>query len=533
MPETDPDFIIIGAGAAGCTLAREILDRRLGSMLLVEAGSIPRSSRLRIPSDYLKTFGSPWDWNYRTLPQDRLGQRTIRWPAGRALGGSTSINAMIWIEPDARDFETWQGMAGPAWSLKHIETAFQRLREWLDASHLPTLPPLHPSMRRLLDASAERGWSAPCYPSGFDRPRIGIEAYRRMQSRGRRCSLWTLLEQEQHRLGSPIYPRLRILPDAKAMRLLFDGDKATGVRLASRNGEVIERRARRGVIVCSGTMETPRLLMASGLGPREELEWSGIACRTDLPELGENLQDHLVFPIVFRSDSPVSEQDRHRNARLQYARYRTGPRSSNLAELGGFFALSNTPDLWSDEARAEFQLHITPTHYLDPNPFGGRGEHVSFAVTPLHARSQGTLAIAKARGDWDPESPPPLAIDPQYLSVDSDRDGYLGAIEAVRDWIDRSEWQGWLGAEIFPKWKDRDRLASYVQRFTSTIYHYAGSCAMGTSATSCLNDSLQVRGVEGLWVCDASAMPRLVGCNPQASVAMMAVRLAEILAASL
>ena len=534
MSVRDPDFIIVGAGAAGCTLAREIVTRGLGSVLMLESGAVPRAGRLNVPSDYLKTFGSRWDWDHRTSSQKGLGQRVVRLPAGHALGGSTAINAMIWIEPDRRDFELWHREGGQQWCLASIDEAFTRLRTWLEAFHLPSLPPLHPRMQRLLEQSAQHAWVASSFPSGFDRPRLGIDAYRRMQSRGRRVSLWNLLARDRQRWPITTQQQLRVIPDTRVVRLLFDGDRTIGARCISSTGGIVERRANRGVLLCAGTVETPRLMMASGLGPRDDLQWSGIPCRLDLPELGKGLQDHLVFPIVYRLESKSnastrSESDRQREARLQYLRDRSGPRSSNLAELGGFLQLSKTKEVGSNSSVAQFQLHITPTHYLEPNPFGGRGEHVSFAVTPLQSGSRGSIELARAKGDWGAESLPPVTIDPDYLSKETDREEYLSAIEAVKDLISGSPWGEWLGQEVFPKWKDHERLASYLQRFTSTIYHYAGTCAMGSHKESCLNGSLQVRGVEQLWVCDASAMPRLVGCNPQASVAMMAVRLADMI----
>jgi choline dehydrogenase len=527
MTDTDPDFIIVGAGAAGCTLAREILVRGLGSVLLLESGSVPRSSRLRVPSDYLLAFGSPWDWGYLTAPQLKLGQRAIRLPAGHALGGSTSINAMIWIEPAPCDLEVWHRELGPAWSPQSIERAFQPVRTWLADSQLPTLPPLHPRMQRILDQSVEWGWNADCFPSGFQQPRGGIGAYRRMQHRGRRVSLWRLLEWEERKQRAVGRSLLTILPNTRALRLCFDGDRVVGVRLGSIAGQGPELRARRGVILCGGAIETPRLLMASGLGPREMLERSGIACRVDLPQLGSNLQDHLVFPIVYQSESLLATPERRRADRWQYATHRSGPRASNLAELGGFFVRSPT-NLWDNPPNGfDFQVHITPTHYLEPTPFAGHGDHVSFAVTPLRARSRGNLALAQARGGWDPETAPPLVIDPHYLAEECDRRDYLAAIEEVRNLIERSPWSSWIGREVFPKGRGNHRLGTYLERFASTIYHYAGTCAMGKSSTSCLNESMEVHGVDHLWVCDASAMPHLVGCNPQASVAMMAVRLAD------
>jgi len=534
MSVTDPDFIIVGAGAAGCTLAREIVTRGLGSVLMLESGAAPRSSRLHVPSDYLKTFRSRWDWDHHTSSQKGLGQRVVRLPAGHAIGGSTAINAMIWIEPDRRDFDLWYREGGQPWSLALIDEAFARLRTWLEAFHLPSLPSLHPRMQRLLEQSAQHAWAASSYPSGFDRPHLGIDAYRRMQSRGRRVSLWNLLVCDQQRWSKEKKLQLRVLPDTRVVRLLFDGDRTVGVRCISSAGSVVEQRANRGVLLCGGALETPRLMMASGLGPRENLQWAGIPCRLDLPELGQHLQDHLVFPIVYRlessgNESIRSESERQRLARLQYLRDRSGPRSSNLAELGGFLELSRTKEVASNQAAPEFQLHITPTHYLESNPFGGRGEHVSFAVTPLQNSSRGFIALAHAKEDWDNAALPPVTIDPDYLSQETDREEYLSAIEAVRDMISESPWCEWLGQEVFPKWKDRGRIASYLQRFASTIYHYTGTCAMGSDKESCLDGSLQVRGIEQLWVCDASAMPRLVGCNPQASIAMMAVRLADML----
>jgi choline dehydrogenase len=524
MTNKEFDYIVIGAGAAGCTLAREIMARDMGSALLVESGDEPRSRSLRVPSQYLHSFGSRWDWSYETRPQTQLANRSIRLPAGHTLGGSTAINAMIWIEPKPKDFDAWEQRGGPSWSSDSVGCMFVEARSrmteiaqcWSDDCQLPSLPPLHPNMQRLLDQAVEHGWTASSYPHGLNQPSSpGIDAYQRMQHRGRRVSQWDLLKKEFERSPSAIRGRLTVMSNMHAHRLQFRGQRAVGVQCRSHVGEASTFTAARGVLLCAGAIETPRLLMASGVGPKERLEWAGIPCREDLPELGSHLQDHLVFPVVMRLDSAKTESDsnrRSRQQRLEYVRYRTGALSSNLAELGGFFEESDL-----------FQWHITPTHYLEPIPFRGPADHISFGVTSFGRNAGGSVLPAASRGAWDQDGRMPVSIDPHYLSLEEDKTSFLDAIETTRQKVQSSPWQSWLGREVFPRCSDRDRLLSYLRRFAGTIYHYAGSCALGESKSSCLTPSLEVRGVENLWVCDASAMPRLVRCNPQATVVMMAM----------
>jgi choline dehydrogenase len=548
MSRSQYDYIVVGAGAAGCTLVREMLRRELGSVLLIEAGSPPTSPKLRVPADYVRTFGSRWDWHHETVLQPGLGNRRVRLPAGKTLGGSTALNAMIYIEAHADDFACWESTAGVEWSEANVRSAVQELRRQLrwnerhngeDDDHevaLPTLPKLHPMMRTLLEQSSQRGWTASSHPSGFDSPRHGIEAYRRMQVRGRRVSMWRLVASDALFMSAIQASRLQVMTDMRVVRIQFEGHAAQSLLLASEKGgefsvSASTVNASKGIVLCAGAIETPRLLMASGVGPRDELAWAGIPCDHEMPCLGKNLHDHLVYPIIHTVRSPtIGKLASERMARLQYVHDRTGARSSNLAELGAFFDCGTSDFVGSESRRApEFQWHITPTHYLDRLPFSSEPPCISFAITPLRPQSRGEVRPAVAEGQWNRLGPMPLAIDPAYLTDEADTETLLRAVAWTRQTIADSPWRAWIADEDFPgaRRRETDRVETSLRRFASTLYHYAGTCAMGEEDCSCLDPYMRVRGIDRLWVCDASAMPRLVSCNPQATVMMLAHRLAN------
>ncbi len=532
------DYIVVGAGAAGCPLAREILMRGFGTVLLVEAGAPPVSPRLRVPSDYPYAFGSRWDWNHRTIPQPGLGGRRIALPAGKALGGSTSLNAMIYLEAPPNDFVEWQSIAGPEWSESEVRPAYAQVRHWLRTAgslldsdcRLPSLPPLHPITQAFAQHALAAGWSAETQGNGFDIPRMGIDAYRRMQFRGRRISAWRLFEAEWQQAKFPANATFDVLAQATVLCVTFDGQRANGVELVLSSGERETVSAAQGVILCAGAIETPRLLMASGIGPSEYLAEVGIECRFDAPRLGEKLQDHLVFPVVMAMRDPQERfAQSSEERRLEYVQHRTGGRSSNLAELGGFFGCGPTAFPVTPSGQSpEFQWHITPTHYLDRSPFSSTQPCISFAITPLRSTGRGRLIPKVDQTVVNPHTLLRFEIDPKYLEHSVDSVAFLSAIAWTRRTLMESPWSDCFEGELFPGAKrgDVDRIEACLRRFATTIYHYAGTCAMGIDQESCLDPKMQLRGVEGLWVCDASSMPTLVQCNPQATVMMLSMRLA-------
>ena len=547
---TDPtgpfDYIIVGAGVAGCTLAAQIAARNLGSVLLLDAGDSDRSYRLRVPAEYPTAFGTSWDWSFRTTPQAGLGNRSIPLPAGRALGGSSAINAMIYIEASASDFGEWAKAAGERWSELHCREAFRQVRNWIGKltrtiptqlmsqhnsafnASPPAIPELHPTIQQAWQRLHTQNQTASSYPHGLDRPHAGFDAYLRMQQNGRRISAWKLLQLALQATTPKGSHPFSCLHAAHVRSVEFDRDRAVGVRIMN-HGEERVIQAHRGVILSAGTFGTPRILFASGIGARDELQAIDVPHRLESPCLGKNLQDHLVLPMVYRLNGgtavsyPPSREDR-----LTYLRNRTGPRASNLAELGGFFNSSaDTASIASSREPFDFQWHITPTHYLEYPNLVSHTPHLSFGLTHVAPKSRGFVKPRRASDSIDHEIA--LHIDPGYMSDPGDLLGWFQGISRTRELLQGDGWCDWLAEETLPgaRRSDAKVLELFVRRFATTIYHYAGTCSLGMNSLAALDEQFRVRGIDGLWVCDASAMPTLVRCNPQATIMMMAWRLAD------
>jgi choline dehydrogenase-like flavoprotein len=286
----------------------------------------------------------------------------------------------------------------------------------------------------------------------------------------------------------------------------------------------MEIRARKQVILCSGAIQTPRVLFQSGIGPPDRLEQAGIECRHPHERVGVGLQDHLVYPLVYRLREgqafswPFGPVDR-----LRYVENGQGPKSSNLAELGAFFDPANS-------GVYAIQWHVTPTHYLAyPNvPVGY--PCISVGVTQCKPRSVGVVVPVAAERSMAGESGQiAVQIDPGYLSDPWDWDAYLQAIQWSREFFERSDWNAWIEEEIAPGPKriGFDSLGHHVSRFATTLYHYSGSCSMGRDPEYPVDPRFKLRGIDGLRVCDASVFPRILGCNPQTTIMMLAMRLGD------
>ena len=321
------DYILIGAGVAGCTLAAEITKRELGSVLLLEAGGPPTSIHLKVPSHYPRAFASRFAWGDSTVAQSGLANRRIMVPAGRTLGGSSAINAMIWMQGHSSDFASWHSSAGEDWHPQHVSDAYRTLEQAIGICDL-AMPTLHPIVANFLQHTC------PAEPR-LDRlthPQLGVGPFVRCQRNGRRQSAWDLQLKSER-----ASPSLTIRTDSTVDHVLFDLDRAIGVQVTTPNAtESI--RANKGVIVCAGALHSPRLLIASGLADKEDLRAIGVGLIRDLPAVGKNLHNHLVYPIVHRLRSGESLSPTPNAAdRAAYVRDRTGPRSSNIAEAFAWF----------------------------------------------------------------------------------------------------------------------------------------------------------------------------------------------------
>ena len=529
---SDADFIIVGAGTAGCVLAAEICRRQLGSVLLIECGTRPTSRHVKVPVEYPLAFGGRYAWQHATVPQSALADRRIPLPAGRTLGGSSAINALIYVRGHTSDFERWGKMLGADWSGSQVVAAFDAIESTMGIRDFPA-PELHPAMSEFL-AAMEKATGVSQRELLYESS-LGFGAFARCQSHGRRRSAWDLWMRGQT-TPSVDCSQFQLAMNASVQHLVFDHEKVIGVSLAHCDTPSNTRfvRAHKGVICCAGALQSPRLLLASGIGDKQELSDLGLECRCDLPGVGKNLQDHLVFPVVRELKQHRALPSRMGRAeRYEYAMARSGPLASNIAEVGGFFRLQNENEgaqasLVDGEAAPDFQWHATPTHYLEYPSRLESTAAMSVAVSLSRPESRGTVRLVLPENSRSAEQFG-LAINPAYLSASNDLSKLLQAVRWTRAQLESDAMSELVGAELLPgaKRQSDEQLAKSIARYATTIYHYAGTCGMGTASTGVVDARFRVYGIEGLWVCDASTMQTLVSCNTQATVMMMAYRLAQ------
>lgn len=475
------DFVIVGAGSAGCVLASRLAAR--GTVLLVEAGGDTRHPHLVRPADYLKRFATADDWDFASERQPQLAGRVLRVPRGRGLGGSTRINASIWMEPTAACLTHLAAQGGRHWSADSMQRALAAVTERV-APELPRW--LSPAADHFLKAAEEAGFA----------PLV----HARMNARGRRVTA-----ADAFLADAPA--TLVRKPNTRVRSLVFRDDRAVGIVAESPEG-LETFHGQQDVILCSGAAQTASLLMRSGIGPAEVLRAAGVECRVDSPGVGQGLQDHLIMPVVF--DVPASSRFPSAWSPRDLARWQSigrGPAASNLAECG----------LIVGEAEDRLQFHVTPTDYLR-YPAATAPAAMTIGVTVSQPRSRGRIWIDSP----EPQQPP--RIDPAYLSESRDMELLQEGVAVARRIAASEPLRSWVGAEWMPGAGKPagEALARSVQRFSQTLYHLAGSCRMGTDEAAVVDPELRVRGVSGLRVLDASILDRVPVANPNPMVMAMA-----------
>lgn len=513
------DVVILGAGAAGARLARELIVRGDRTVLLLEAGATHAGPNSRVPAYYPRAFGGRLDWSYKSIRQGQLAGRRVHLPSGRVLGGSTAINAMIWMEPSNAFLLELQQACGEDWTIENSRQALDDLRWELEQAEMLSLPELHPNVETVLRA-ARHGEIAGS--DAMDSPRIGVAPYRRMQQFGRRVSSAALLNFKSD--------LLTVCSEVTVSKLLLGSRGVTGVEVHF--GNQTARIKAKQVVVCCGAIGTPRVLMASGIGPSDVLRDAVIPVIHSLEGIGCGLQDHLVFPIVYRVEGgerfslPMASL-----SRVRYSRERRGPLCSNLSELGGFFQLGMEHSRLS-EYRGEafdwpnaFQWHITPTDYLRYPKHDNEFPMFSVGVTLSKPRSRGAVQVFKEEKQ---QSGFDVRIDPNYFGDTADYNRMLEAIQWTRRAIDDSLGLAKQAAEVFPgdSRRETEDVGAALRKFATTLYHYTSSCQMGSDHASPVDSRLRLKGIDGLYVCDASVLPSVPESNPQATVQMLAKRLA-------
>lgn len=521
------DYIIIGAGSAGCVLANRLSADPQVQLLLVEAGPRDRNPFIHMPAGLARLAGNRrLNWSYHTEPEPQLQGRRLWWPRGKVLGGSSSINAMCYVRGVAGDYDRWAAAGATGWDWAGVLPWFRRSEHNSRGGdalhgddgplHVSDLRHVNPLSHAFVEAGVQAGHP---HNQDFNGPtQIGVGLYQVTQKEGARCS-------SAAAYLAPVRQRrnLQVLTGAQVERILVDAGRAHGIALRH-GGQRRHLHARCEVLLSAGAVNSPQLLMLSGIGPADALRAHGIAVQLDQPQVGANLQDHLDICTLYRTVPGVS-YDRASELKIAFDWFLRGHRgagSSNIAEAGGFVR----SHLAADE-RADIQFHFVPAMLDDHGRHRLPGDGYTLHACYLHPRSRGHIALAGA----DPSQPP--RIHANYLG---DSDGFdlrmmIEAARLSRDLLRQPAFDRWRRAPVFPAREDLDDagLEAFIRAKAETIYHPVGTCRMGSDDAAVLDPQLRLRGVEGLRVIDASAMPTLVSGNTNAPVIMMAERAAALI----
>ncbi|WP_420731284.1 GMC family oxidoreductase [Hwanghaeella sp. 1Z406] len=532
----EADYIIVGAGSAGCVLAEKLSAHPNNRVIVVEAGGADSSFWISTPIGYGRLFyDKAVNWCYTTEPDPSLDGRTSHWPRGRVLGGSSSINALVCIRGRAEDYEDWAAATGDTrWGPDAMAACFRTLddndqgaNEWRNSGGVFPIHSIkeasHPITQNFLDACAETG--VPRNPDFNGERQEGAGLYQINTQGGKRVSAADAFLRPAMRR-----PNLTVLKRTQALRLIFSENRCTGI-VVQRNGEQVNLVARKEVLLASGAIESPKLLQLSGIGDAGHLSKLGINVRVDNPNVGANLQDHVGLNYYFRSKVPTLNQELSPIIRRFWngARYlltRSGPLSLSVNQGGAFFKTS--PDRPLPNMQLYLQLITTlngrgqARPLLAPDPFPA----FALGLSNIRPKSRGSIQINSA----DPLAPP--MIDARAYSASEDLDEMLEAVEFIRKLVATKAFSGITESEIVPgpDVQSRSDLLQDIRQRTGTVYHPSCTCAMGLDPkASVLDSELRVRGLDGLRVVDASSFPNIVSGNLNVPVMMLAVQASEII----
>jgi len=522
---TTVDHLIIGAGSAGCVLANRLSADPARRVLLLEAGGADKSPYIHMPGGLARLVGDmSINWDYCTEPEPELGHRRLWWPRGRVLGGSSSINAMIYVRGQREDYDGWAALGARGWSYAEVLPYFRRAEdqargadEFHGAGGPLTVSDLRyrsPVSGVFLEAARECGYAE--NPDFNGATQEGVGWYQVTQRAGRRASAAVAyLRPAQGRAN------LGVVTRATATRLILEGRRVVGAEYLAAGK--LERVAAAHVTLAGGAVNSPQLLLLSGIGPAADLERLGIVPRQDLPGVGANLQDHLDFCTLQKARRPVTyDFNRWQEVLvgLRYLATHGGPASSNVAEAGGFVRSPLAKD-----ARPDVQLHFVPAQLDDHGRHRLPGHGYTLHACVLRPESRGRIRLASA----DPLKAPAIAAN--YLAAPADRELLVAGMRLSRRILAAKAFDALRGPEVFPgdsAQTDAELLAA-ARAKAETIYHPVGTCRMGEDPDAVVDARLRVHGIEGLSVADAAVMPRLVSGNTNAPTIMIAERAAEFL----
>ncbi|MEM8792873.1 MAG: GMC family oxidoreductase N-terminal domain-containing protein [Pseudomonadota bacterium] len=521
------DYIIVGAGSAGCVLANRLSADARNRVLLLEAGPKDRNPWIHVPVGYYKTMLSPLSWGYDTEPEAELEGRRIHWPRGKVLGGSSSINGLVYIRGQHSDYDHWRQLGCTGWGWDDVLPYFKRSEDnerggdaWRGAGGPLKVSDIR-DRREICEAYIASA-AAEGLPRNLDfngAEQEGAGYFQTTSSRGLRCSSAAgYLKPARGRSN------LRVETGALASGIELDGPRATGVRYLQDGAEHLAA-CRGEVVLCGGAVNSPQLLQLSGIGPGALLQDLGIAVRRELPGVGQDLQDHLQIRSLYRLNKPISVNDDVNNllrrawTGVRFALQRAGPLTLSAGSVGVFARVlpeSETPDI---------QFHFIPFSADKP----GTGLHdwpgVTASVCQLRPESRGEIAITST----DPRTHPRITAN--YLATEYDRRVLIEGLKLARRISRATPFADHVAEEVEPgpERTDDDALMAHIRARATTIFHPTSTCRMGTDPMAVTDPRLRVHGVEGLRIADCSIMPTVPSGNTNAPAIMVGEKCADMM----
>jgi choline dehydrogenase len=522
----EADFVVVGAGSAGCAVAARLSEDPATRVVLLEAGGEDKNRWIHIPLGFGKTFADPSvNWCYETEPDPGAADRRVFWPRGKVLGGSSSINGMVYIRGQAEDFDHWRQLGNAGWSFEDVLPYFKRSEHQVrgaDSFH-GTGGPLcvsdvaqHPICEAFIAATTELGFSRNDDFNGASQDGVG---YHQTTTRdGRRCSTAVGYLRSAMRRAN-----LRVVTEAMTEKVLFDGRRATGVAFR-RSDRLTTATAAREVILCGGAVNSPQLLMLSGIGPEQHIREFSVPIVHHLRGVGQSLQDHYSAPIKLRCKLPITVNDvmlsnaKKLRAGLEYYMFHRGPLAM-ISSPAALFARTR-PELASPDVK----ISISP--FSAERPQDGLHRFSGFTSIAYQLRPE-------SRGEIKLKSPDPFdapAVHPNYLSAETDQRTIVAGLKLIRRILANPHMQSFIEAEFQPgpTAESDDELLDYARRRGGTVYHPTSTCKMGSDPMAVVDAELRVHGVEALRVADASIMPTVVSGNTNAATIMIGEKLADM-----
>lgn len=530
MQERKYDYVIVGAGSAGCALANRLSESGQYSVLLLEAGPADRNLWIHIPIGYGKTMFNPkYNWQFYTDPEPNLNGRKMYWPRGRTLGGSSSINGLVYVRGQAEDYDHWAALGNQGWSWRDVLPYFIKAETnvGIGGAYHGSSGPLHVSpikeKHELVEAFiAGAGELGIPYNGDFNgATQEGVGYYQLTSRNGLRCSTAVGYLKPARKRSN-----LVVETEAFASRILFAGNTATGVRYRQRGTECTVY-AEKEVILCAGAIQSPQLLQLSGVGPADLLKRFNIPVIANSPGVGQNLQDHLQVRIIFKCAKPITTNDdlqsswRQMKMGLKYLLFRKGPLAIGI-QLGGLFTRA-----MKDAKTPDIQFHFG-TISADmtagkPHTFSG----FTMSMCQLRPTSRGSIQIKSTDVSVPPE------MKPNYFATEHDQQVMVAGVKVARKLAKTLSMAPYITEEYRPgsATQSDDDILAFIRSSATTIFHPVGTCKMGDDAQAVVDDRLRVRGTRHLRVVDASIMPTLISGNTNAPAIMIGEKGAEMILA--